>query len=423
MATWNLTRGHPGTVMAMRLHRDTAPKDGRSRLRNPDVWALATLGLRGRPGRTALSAAGVALGVATMVAVLGISNSSRAQLVAQIDSLGTNILTVTPSQSLSGTSSELPKQSQAMVRHIGPVLAASSIGAVGSNVNIYRNDRIPSVNTNAISVYAAQTTLLTTIEAHLSAGQFLNPASAHFPAVVLGADAAKALGIDRGDGSEEVWLGSHWFSVVGILDTVTLAPELDRSALVGFPIAKQLLGSDGAPVEIYVRTDPTSVDAVASVLPASADPAAPQDVSITNPTDALIARADASAAFQSLFLALGGVALIVGGVGIANVMVISVLERRSEIGLRRALGARRVHVRLQFVAEAVLLALMGGGLGALLGGFTTAIYAVARGWNAVVPVSALGGAVAAAVIVGASAGLYPAMRAARLSPSEALRAA
>jgi putative ABC transport system permease protein len=358
-----------------------------------------------------------------MVAVLGISNSSRAQLVSEIDSLGTNILTVTPDASLSGGNSELPKQSPAMVRRIGPVLAASSIGGVGPNVNVYRNDRIPSVNTNAISVYAAQTTLLTTVQGKLSSGQFLNRSTVHFPAVVLGADAARSLGIDRADGSEQVWLGSHWFSVVGILENVTLAPELDRSALVGSPIATQILGSDGAPVEIYVRTDPTSVDAVASVLPESADPAAPQDVSITNPTDALIARADASSAFQSLFLALGGVALAVGGIGIANVMVISVLERRSEIGLRRALGARRVHIRLQFVAEAILLAVMGGGLGAVIGGFTTAIYAAARGWNTVVPLSALGGAVAAAVIVGAVAGVYPAMRAARLAPSEALRSA
>jgi putative ABC transport system permease protein len=358
-----------------------------------------------------------------MVAVLGISNSSSAQLISEIDSLGTNILTVTPDPSLAGNTPELPAQSTAMVRRIGPVLAASALGGVGPGVDVYRNDRIPSVNTNAISVYAAQTNLLATVQGTVAAGRFLNQATSHFSAVVLGADAAKSLGIDRADGSEQVWLGSHWFAVVGILDKVTLAPELDRSALVGYPIAKQMLSSDGGPVEIYVRADPTSVTAVASVLPASADPAAPQDVSVSNPSDALIARADASSAFQSLFLALGGVALAVGGVGIANVMVISVLERRSEIGLRRALGARRVHVRLQFVAEAVTLALIGGSLGAILGGFTTAVYAAMRGWSTVVPVSALSGAVVAAVIVGAIAGVYPAMRAARLAPSEALRSA
>jgi putative ABC transport system permease protein len=238
----------------------------------------------------------------------------------------------------------------------------------------------------------------------------------------LGASTAGALGIDRADGSAQAWLGGHWFSVVGILDPLQLAPELDRSALVGFPIAAQLLGSDGSPVQIYVRTDPTSVNAVQSVLASTVDPAAPQDTSITNPSDALVARADASAAFQSLFLALGAVALVVGGVGIANVMVISVLERRGEIGLRRALGARRVHIAVQFVAEATLLATVGGASGAVLGGFTTTVYAAARHWRAVVPAPSLAIAVGAALAVGAIAGLYPAVRAARLAPTEALRA-
>jgi putative ABC transport system permease protein len=308
-----------------------------------------------------------------------------------------------------------------MVRRIGPVLGASAIGDVSPNVNVYRNNRISVANTNAIAVYAAQPTLLGTLQGHLAAGRFLNEANNHFPAVVLGASAASALGVDRADGSVDLWLGHHPFSVVGILDPLRLAPELDRSALVGFPIAKQFLGADGSPVEIYVRTDPTSVSAVQSVLAATTDPAAPQDVSITNPSDALMARADASAAFQSLFLALGAVALIVGGVGIANVMVIAVLERRGEIGLRRALGATRAHVGVQFVAESTLLALVGGTTGAALGGFTTTVYAAVRHWNAVVPVSALAAAILAALVVGGTAGLYPALRAARLSPSEALR--
>ena len=186
-------------------------------------------------------------------------------------------------------------------------------------------------------------------------------------------------------------------------------------------MAERLLGADGSPVEVYVRTYPTSVNAVQSVLAATADPAAPQDVSITNPTDALTARADASAAFQSLFLALGAVALVVGGIGIANVMVIAVLERRGEIGLRRALGARRAHIGVQFVAEAALLAFIGGTAGAVLGGFATTVYSSARHWSAVVSVPALFGAVAIALVVGAVAGIYPALRATRLSPSEALR--
>ena len=388
-------------------------------LRPADVWPLAALGLRGRPARAVLSAAGVALGVATMVAVLGISSSSRAQLVAEIDALGTNLLTVAPGQSFAGQTVTLPKSAPAMVARIGPVLGASAIGDVSASV--YRSNYISPANTEAITVYAADTNLLSTLEGHTSQGQFLNRATSHYPAVVLGATAATALGIDRADGSTVVWLGNQWFSVVGILQPLALAPELDRSALVGFPVAETVLHADGSPVQIYVRTDPTSVAAVQSVLAATADPAAPQDAAVANPTDALTARADASAAFQSLFLALGAVALIVGGIGIANVMVIAVLERRGEIGLRRALGARRAHIGIQFVAEAALLAAIGGASGSILGAAATAAYATARHWHAVVSLPLLLAAVGLALLVGAAAGLYPALRASRLSPAEALR--
>ncbi|HEU5385954.1 MAG TPA: ABC transporter permease [Streptosporangiaceae bacterium] len=388
-----------------------------SRLRAADVWSLSVLGLISRPARTALSALGVALGIATMVAVLGISSSSRAQLVAQIDALGTNLLTVAPGRSFGGQDVTLPPAAPAMVARIGPVLGASAVGDV--NASVYRNNRIPPANTNAITVYSAGTGLLRTLQGQLARGTFLDAATARYPAVVLGRDAAAALGVDRA--GSLVWLGNRWFSVIGIMRPLPLAPELDRTALIGYPVAERLLHATAAPVEIYVRTDPASVAAVAAVLPATADPAAPQNVSVTDPIDALTARADATAAFGGLFLALGAVALLVGGIGIANVMVIAVLERRGEIGLRRALGARRQHVAVQFAAEATLLAGAGGAAGAILGGFATTIYATARHWDTVVPVPVLLDAVGVAVLTGAVAGLYPAWRAARLIPAEALR--
>ncbi len=394
-------------------------RPARSALLARDIVPVAALGLRARPARALMSAAGIALGIATMVSVFGISGSSRAQLVAEIDALGTNLLTVTPGQSVTGANFALPRTAPAMVRRIGPVLAASAIGDVRAGV--YRNDHIPAVNTEAITVYSADPNLLATLQGHLARGRFLSAATARYPAVVLGADAASALGVDRADGSVRLWLGSHWFGVVGILDRISLAPELDRTALIGFGAAERVLHSSGRPVELYVRTSPASVTAVQAVLPATADPAAPQDVSVANPADALIARADASAAFQSLFLGLGAVALLVGGIGIANVMVIAVLERRGEIGLRRALGASRWHIGIQFVAEAALLAGAGGVAGALLGGFATTVFAATRNWSAVVPVPVLLASVGIALLLGAVAGLYPALRAARLAPAEALR--
>jgi putative ABC transport system permease protein len=313
----------------------------------------------------------------------------------------------------------LPATAPAMIRRIGPVLAASAIGDV--HASVYRNDRIPVVNTEAVTVYSADPGLLGTLQGQMARGRFLSAATARYQAVVLGADAASALGIDRADGSVRVWLGSQWFAVTGILGRLPLAPELDRTALIGLPVAERLLHATAHPVQIYVRTTPPQVAAVQGVLAATADPAAPQNVSVTNPADALTARADATAAFQGLFLGLGAVALLVGGIGIANVMVIAVLERRGEIGLRRALGASRRHIGVQFVAEAALLAGAGGIAGALLGGFATAMYSWVRHWSAVVPVPVLLAAVGIALILGAVAGLYPAWRAARLAPAEALR--
>ncbi len=403
----------------MKHGRVSSPSEPRTRLRAADIAPLAMLGAASRPARAVLSGSGIALGIATMVCVLGISSSSRAQLISEIDALGTNLLTVTPGQALSGSNLTLPKTAPAMVRRVGPVLAASAIGDV--HASVYRNDHIPVVNTDAITVYWADTSLLRTLQGHPAQGRFLTAASSRFPAVVLGADAASALGVDRADGTVQLWLGNHWFSVVGILQRLPLAPELDRTALIGATVARRLLHAGGSPVQIYVRTDPATVAAVAAVLPATADPAAPQDVSVADPADALIARADASAAFQGLFLGLGAVALLVGGIGIANVMVIAVLERRGEVGLRRALGASRKHIGVQFIAEAALLATGGGAAGALIGGFATTIYAGERHWSATVPIPVLLGAVGVALVIGALAGLYPALRAARLAPAQALR--
>jgi putative ABC transport system permease protein len=389
-----------------------------SRLSAADVLRTGSLGLRVRRARALLSALGIAIGVASMVAVLGISDSSKADLLAQLDRLGTNLLRAEPGQSFLGDDAVLPVSAPSMLRRATGVEAVAAIEAIGGKT-VRRSPYIDKVETGGIAVVAADPSLPATVGATLAHGRFLNAATARYPAVVLGADAAATLGID--DVGARVWIDDRWFSVVGILDPVTLDDGLDSAALIGFDAAASLYGADRNATTVYVRADPDRVNQVRDLIGPTANPQHPEEVDVSRPSDALEARAAAKTAFTSLFLGLGAVALLVGGVGIANVMVISVLERRSEIGLRRALGATRRHVGVQFLAESLLLAGAGGFAGTLLGAAVTIGYARYEGWTAALPAAVLAGGVGVAIAVGAVAGLYPALRAARLSPTEALR--
>jgi putative ABC transport system permease protein len=389
------------------------------RLRFADLARVASVGLRTRRLRAALSALGIAIGVAAIVAVLGLSSSSQAGLLAQIDKLGTNLLTVTNGQTLFGDTAELPLAASGMIRRVGPVTQVQETGS--TSVNVYRSRLIPSINTNALSVQAASLGLPATVGTYVAAGSYLNAATAHQPVAVLGAAAAQRLGIDRVYRGERIWLGGMWFYLAGILAPAALAPEIDESVLVGFPAAKQYLGFDGHPTTIYVRTVTSETAAVQSVLAASANPESPNEVNVSQPSAALTARAEAQSALNSLFLGLGAVSLLVGAVGVGNIMLIGVLERRSEIGLRRSLGATKRQIRSQFLSEAILLALLGGAVGVTAGAISTAIYASTKHWTIVIPTTAWAGGMAAALVIGAVAGLLPAIRAARMSPTEALR--
>ena len=391
----------------------------RVRLRPRDLWRISLVGLQTRKLRAFLSALGIAIGVAAIVAVLGLSSSSESGLLAEINALGTNLLTVTNGQTLFGGTAELPIVAPAMIGRIGPVYAVQYTGSL-SNANVYRSPLIPSIDTNALSVDATSLALPSAVGTRLAEGSYLNAATATEPVCVLGAAAAQRLGIDGIYQGERIWLDDMWFYIAGILRPAVLTPEIDSEVLVGFPAAERYLGFDGHPTEIYLRADTSQVAAVDSVLAATANPEAPNEVDVSQPSTALVAQADAQAALNGLFLGLGAVALLVGAVGVANIMVISVLERRSEIGLRRALGATRGHIRTQFLSEAILLSLLGGAVGIALGVISTAIYASTEHWGVVIPPLAWGGGIGASVVIGAVAGLWPALRAARMSPTEAL---
>ncbi|WP_405798000.1 ABC transporter permease [Streptomyces sp. NBC_01506] len=391
-----------------------------ARLGPRDVLHVGSSGLRSRPMRVVLSALGIAIGIATMVAVVGISSSSQAQLLRELDKLGTNLLVASPGESMfAGQDVKLPEESTGMVGRIDGV---QDVGATADlDASVLRNEKIDEDDTAGIAVKATTEDLLKVLRGEVGSGSWLNKATGRYPSVVLGHVSARRLGIT--EPGRQVWIGDRYFTVVGILDPLPLAPEIERSALVGWEGAKRLLDFDGHPTSVYERSTDASVRAVRAVMAATVDPRNPQNVKVTDPSSALRAKAATEGAFSSLLLGLGGIALLVGGVGVANTMIISVLERRYEIGLRRSLGATRGQIRIQFVTESLMLSGLGGLAGVALGAAATGVYARSGGLPWVVPPWAMGGGFAATLAIGTVAGLYPAVRASRLSPTLALHAA
>ncbi|MEV4412262.1 ABC transporter permease [Catellatospora sp. NPDC049609] len=384
-----------------------------------DVVRTGGSGLRTHPLRVLLSALGIAIGIAAMIAIVGISSSGKAGLNAILDRLGTNMLAVAPAKGELGSDVTLPPEAETMIGRISSVESVTAIGAV-KGVNVYRNDRIPVTQSNGITVVASRPGLPEVVGARVAAGSWLGAASSPYPSVVLGATTARWLGLSGSNLGGQLWLGGRWFTVVGILDPIELAEELDVVAFVTWERATADLGFDGHPSTVYVRAQESAITAVHGLLARTANPRSPQDVRVSRPSDALAAKAAADEALAGLLVGLGAVALLVGGVGVANTMVISVLERRSEIGLRRSLGATRSQIWLQFLTESLLLSLLGGLAGVVVGGLAAAAYAASQQWQIVLPGWAVFGGLAATLLIGGCAGMYPAVRAARLSPTEAL---
>lgn len=407
-----------------------APTPGIEALAKPiplavsDLLLLGVLGVRTRPLRAALSALGIAIGIAAMITVVGIPASSQRALMTQLSALGTNLLRAEAvPDPITRQPAEVPEESVAMAARIEPVQKASAVA--NTHAEVRRSERISSSETSGLTVLACKPNLLDVLDARVHSGVPLNQVTERFPTAVLGDKAATRLGITDlrpGEPAPQIWINDRWFTVIGVLDAMPLAPDVERSVLVGWQAARSQLGFNGHPTVIYVRTSEPALEDVRAVLPATLHPAEPGAVQVSRPSDALTAKRATQDTFSALFLGLAAVALLVGGVGAANTMVISVLERKREIGLRRALGANRYQIRAQFLTESVVLCGLGGLGGALLALLATTGYAMWRGWPVVVSPAATLGGVGAAIGVGVLAGVYPAIRASRLTPTEALSA-
>lgn len=395
-----------------------SPPLARSRLRTSDILRLGVSGLLARRTRVFLSALGIAIGIAAMIAVVGISTSSQAKLAATLDELGTNLLSASHGQDFFGKDAQLPLTARESAANISGVEGAAS-GALIQKMGVYRNSEIPEGNTNGLGVRAVSPQLLSVLGAELNKGTWFTDGTLNYPVVVLGSDAAKLLGIT--EPGKHVVISKTEYHVLGILKPVTLAAEIDRSALIGESAAQAAVGERIHPTEIYLRVEEDRIREVSELIAPTIHPQKPAEVKVNRPSDALAAKQAADQAFTGMLVGLGSVALLVGGIGVANTMVISVLERRHEIGLRRALGAERAHIRSQFLAEALFLSLLGGISGVVLGVGVTALFAQINGWPVSIPAQTLAGGLGATLIIGAIAGLYPAIRAARISPTEALQ--
>lgn len=388
------------------------------RLRFGDILRLGLLGISSRRFRAALSALGISIGIATMIVVTGIPASSQQALLDDLTALGTNMLRAEPATQ--DTPITLPADSVARLTRIGPVTGAAAVA--NTHQLVRRSDRVAPTEGSGLSVLATTGNLLDQLNGSLQTGRFVNPS---FPTVVLGHVAAGRLGFDRlvPGHAPQVYIGDTWFTVVGILAPMPLAPDIERAVLVGWDAARQWLGFDGHPTVIYAKVREDAIDDVRSVLGPTLYPQLPGLVQVSRPSDALAAKRATESNLNALLLGLAGVALLVGGIGVANTMFISVLERRREIGLRRALGATRGHIRAQFLTEAVALSTLGGLAGTAIGTVVTVGYSMYQGWPLVVPAFAVLGGIAGAIVVGTLAGLHPSIRASRLTPTEALATA
>ena len=391
----------------------------KNKLRTRDLFFVAVYGVKARKGRAALTSIGIGIGIAAIVAVSGIAASGSADLLSTLESLGTYLVKASPQAGFFGTQEELPEGVIGMVERIGPVEEVTS--TTQTDLLVRRSNFISEFEGGGISTIVTSSELLNVIGGKLSEGRFITDGLSDLPVTVLGNVTAKRLGITNLSKPTKILIDDEWFGVIGIVEELKIHPDLDRSVFIGYGAAKKLFDINEEPTTIYLRANPTFIEDVVEVIAPSMNPENPDQVEVSRPSDALEAQQAVEASFTNLLLGLGSVALLVGGVAIANVMVMSVLERRMEIGVRRSIGATRREIRYQFLLESIVLSGIGGLVGVMLGSLITLAYTNYTNIVFSIPVWQILGAVVLALLIGAISGVYPAIKASKIQPAEAVR--
>jgi macrolide transport system ATP-binding/permease protein len=394
-----------------------------------DVLAEAGAGLLARPARVALTVLGTVVGIAALVATLGLSKTAGNQIVGRFSEVAATDVVVTPVPgAIGGTAAAgaIPWDAEARLRRLNGVAAAGTLAEVDVRGALVRsvpiNDPLGQTEVQ-LPVRAASPGLWQAVRAHLTAGRF--PDGGHSVrgdrVVVLGLNAARRLGISSLDHQPAIFIGDRLYQVAALVATVGRQPSLLGSVTIPDGTARRDYRL-AAPGSVQVETDIGAVEVVARQAPRALSPSAPELLRVSAPPDPETLRAGVENDLNALFLLLGGVSLLVGALGIANVTLVSVLERVGEIGLRRALGAARRHIAAQFLLESAAMGLLGGVVGASLGTLVVVAVSASRSWTPVLDPWVPLAAPLAGVLVGLVSGAYPSLRAAAMEPVESLRA-
>jgi putative ABC transport system permease protein len=397
----------------------------RRRIGVRDLLDEAVAGVLARPTRLAMTAFGAALGLASVVATLGLAQTAANQVSSQFDAIAATQVSVEPRSTSGGlTLAAIPWDAEQRVTRLNGVVAAGTISSLADAPLVHSVPLVDPTGSAAVDlpVVAVSPGLFDTVLADVVTGRVFDGGhdARADPVVVLGANAAARLHLNRVVPVTSIFVGDRAFSVIGIIDHPVRHTELVDAVILPDQTARALLGL-ASPAQVQIRTAQGAAQLVGRQAPIALSPSAPDTMAASVPPTAGALRDRVKADVNALFLVLGGVALLAGAVGIANVTLLSVLERVGEIGLRRALGATRRTIATQFLVESSVVGLVGGLVGACSGVVVTLAVAGARSWTPVLDLRLAAGAPAAGVVIGVLAGAFPAWRASAVEPVAALR--